>query len=229
MRSFEKNLYIFDDKLNSCVVLKNETINERTNERTFERSTILRNNSHQTKSKSCVEWTMKVSVLVCFAVFLSLCICLSYTHIVTVFMLPICFIVLVCIGACIVLCVAFVLCAVFRGQFDVLFNKRSKKIVSSFPFVIVALWIGSSYLAVYKLSTERSECSVRIFNRFLCTQRWTYRITVCATALRLRRQQHRLVEFRIFEHDAYNIEHIVKSGEGFDLMGGADGKINTSI
>lgn len=41
-----------------------KTINE-SNERTFERSTILRNNSHQTKSKSCVEWTMKVSVLVC--------------------------------------------------------------------------------------------------------------------------------------------------------------------
>lgn len=50
-----------------------------TNER-FERSTTLRNNSHQTKSKSCVEWTMKVSALVSLVLLLLLLLLLPYVY-----------------------------------------------------------------------------------------------------------------------------------------------------
>lgn len=122
---------------------------KRASERTFERSTILRNNSHQTKSKLCAEWTMKVSILQSLFSLLSLpvvCICVyrctrtfKRPRVTLLFrfsrfffpLLRICFLVVVlceCIGACIALrlSVAFVLCSVanlmcYWNQFDFFF------------------------------------------------------------------------------------------------------------
>lgn len=145
-----------------------KTINE-SNERTFERSTILRNNSHQTKSKSCVEWTMKVSVLVCccccllLAVLHSASVCISlfightrtFKHSLDV----LCVVFVLCFpyvsfrlyscplcNACVLVhashFVECCICAMFRGQFDVLLKPVwffSSLFLSLFSFYIAAV------------------------------------------------------------------------------------------